>query len=70
LYAFEAPVVHGVICIRVISRSPHNLTTGTVSVVVNSAAVCASFSPAGTPATLATLDHPHGVAVDAALDLL
>ncbi|MBV8463608.1 MAG: hypothetical protein JO368_09965 [Acidimicrobiales bacterium] len=47
-----------------------DLTTSTVSVLVNTAAVCGAPSAAGTAATLATLDHPLGLAIDEATQTL
>ncbi len=47
-----------------------SLATHTIQVVVNIAAACGAPSPAGTPAPAAQLDHPHGLAVDQAHNLL
>jgi len=47
-----------------------DLTSGVVSVLVNAAAACGLPDPAGTPAAVAHLDHPHGLAINKALNLL
>jgi len=47
-----------------------DLTTSTVTPVVDAGGVCGSPSSSGTPAANAQLDHPHGLAIDTSLDQL
>jgi len=48
----------------------YSFVTNSVSVLVNGAHICGSPDPAGTPAFLAHLNHPYGLALNSGLNLL